>query len=157
TIWNSVPALMKLWVEYVEVAAETKRRRDVLLRAALLSGDWIPVHLPDRVKACAPGCTVWSLGGATEASIWSIAHVVHHVDPEWPSIPYGRALPGQTVEVLDAELERCPEWVTGELYIGGVGLARGYLHDEEKTRAKFVRHPHTAQRLYRTGDLGRYR
>ncbi len=50
----------------------------------------------------------------------------------------------------------CPIWVPGHLYIGGVGLAKGYWRDEEKTQASFLFHPHTGERLYRTGDLGRY-
>ena len=47
-------------------------------------------------------------------------------------------------------------WVSGSLYIGGVGLAKGYLRDEEQTRASFIVHPRTGERLYRTGDMGRY-
>ena len=58
--------------------------------------------------------------------------------------------------MLNDALEPCPVWVPGELYIGGVGLARGYWRDEERTRASFVAHPRTGERLYRTGDLGRY-
>ena len=58
--------------------------------------------------------------------------------------------------MLDGTLRRRPDWVPGELYIGGAGLARGYWRDEEKTAPRFVRHPRTGERLYRTGDLGRY-
>jgi acyl carrier protein len=61
----------------------------------------------------------------------------------------------QTFYVLDDALRPRPVWVPGMLYIGGVGLAEGYLHDEDKTRASFVVHPETGERLYRTGDLGR--
>jgi SagB-type dehydrogenase family enzyme len=53
-------------------------------------------------------------------------------------------------------MEPAPVWVPGQLYIGGVGLAKGYWKDEEKTATSFVQHPHTGERLYRTGDLGRY-
>jgi acyl carrier protein len=60
------------------------------------------------------------------------------------------------MHVLDERLEPCPDWVAGDLYIGGVGLALGYWRDEERTRASFVRHPRTGARLYRTGDRGRY-
>src|SRR6185295_8995644 len=55
-----------------------------------------------------------------------------------------------------ALMEPCPVWVPGQLYIGGVGLARGYWRDEEKSRASFFRHPRTGERLYRTGDWARY-
>jgi pyochelin synthetase len=62
----------------------------------------------------------------------------------------------QSFHVLGSSLESKMEWVTGELYIGGSGLAKGYWNDEEKTRASFIIHPLTGKRLYKTGDLGRY-
>jgi amino acid adenylation domain-containing protein len=154
TLWNSVPALMQLLVEAAEA------RRDSLpglpLRTVMLSGDWIPVALPDRIKALGRDIQVVSLGGATEASIWSIFHSIDRVEPGWQSIPYGRPLKNQRFHVLDETLEPRPTWVTGELFIGGVGLAKGYWKDTAKTEARFVRHPRTGERLYRTGDLGRY-
>jgi pyochelin synthetase len=152
TVWNSVPALMELLVEEAESAGV----RLPGLRLVLLSGDWVPVSLPDRIRRVAPGATVVSLGGATEASIWSIAYPVEDVDPGWPSVPYGRPLDDQSWFVLDAAGRDAPTWVTGHLYIGGVGLALGYLNDPVRTDASFVRHPRTGERLYRTGDLGRY-
>jgi acyl-CoA synthetase (AMP-forming)/AMP-acid ligase II len=62
----------------------------------------------------------------------------------------------QTFHVLDAGLAPCPDHVEGELFIGGIGVARGYWKDAEKTEARFFAHPHTGERLYRTGDLGRF-
>jgi acyl carrier protein len=58
--------------------------------------------------------------------------------------------------VLDDRLDPCPDWVAGDLYIGGAGLALGYWRDAERTAASFVTSPHTGERLYRTGDRGRY-
>ncbi|GAB3934984.1 hypothetical protein GCM10027614_08970 [Micromonospora vulcania] len=98
-----------------------------------------------------------SLGGATEAAIWSIIHPIGRVDPAWRSIPYGVPLTNQSWHVRDAGLRPRPDWVTGELYIGGAGLALGYLGDEARTAERFVTDPGTGERLYRTGDLGRYR
>jgi hypothetical protein len=103
-----------------------------------------------------PGLQAVSLGGATEASIWSILHPIGDVSPEQKSIPYGRPMLNQRFHVLDAALEPCPVWVPGQLYIGGEGLAKGYWKDEERTAASFFVHPGTGERLYRTGDLGRY-
>jgi thioesterase domain-containing protein len=97
-----------------------------------------------------------SLGGATEASIWSIYYPIEKVDPAWPSIPYGKPLSNQTWHVLDENGQDTPIWVPGYLYIGGEGLALGYWCDEQKTNATFVHHPRTGDRLYKTGDLGRY-
>lgn len=152
TVWNSVPALMQLCVEAAESAAICLPA----LRTVLLSGDWIPVDLPARIRQVAPNARVISLGGATEASIWSIWFPVDPRDSYEVSIPYGKPLSGQTWHVLDPQGRDAPTWVAGELHIGGAGLALGYLGDEDKTRTAFVTHPRTGERLYRTGDLGRY-
>lgn len=153
TIWNSVPALMQMLVEY---AADRPDIPPCPLRLVLLSGDWIPMALPDQIKALVKGVQVISLGGATEASIWSILYPIEDVDPAWKSIPYGKPMLNQRCYVLNKALEACPVWVIGSLYIGGVGLAKGYWQDEEKTNARFIEHPRTGERLYCTGDLGRY-
>lgn len=152
TVWNSVPALMQMVVEH---EAESLAGSIPSLRLAMLSGDWIPVALPARIARVAPRAEVVSLGGATECGIWSIAHPIDRVETHWTSIPYGRPLANQRFHVLDDALRDCPEWVTGELYIGGAGLAKGYWRDEEMTAQKFIVRPHTGERLYRTGDLGR--
>ncbi|WP_158852081.1 non-ribosomal peptide synthetase [Saccharothrix deserti] len=152
TVWNSVPALMQLAVEEAEATGLDLPS----LRVVMLSGDWIPVDLPDRIRRVAPNARVISLGGATEASIWSIYHPVDEVDPAWTSIPYGKPLGGQTWHVLDDTGADAPTWVPGHLHIGGVGVAVGYFNDQERTDASFVTHPKTGERLYRTGDLGRY-
>ncbi|MFE6165572.1 amino acid adenylation domain-containing protein [Streptomyces sp. NPDC056486] len=152
TVWNSVPALMQLFVEEAVAAGV----RLPSLRTVLLSGDWIPVDLPGRIREVAPNARVISLGGATEASIWSICHPVDAPDPAWASVPYGRPLAGQSWHVLDGSGRDAPVWVPGDLYIGGRGLALGYWNDPEKTEASFVRHPRTGERMYRTGDQGRY-
>ena len=153
TVWNSVPALMEMLVEHLEGRGEAL---PASLRLVLLSGDWIPVGLPDRIRRLAPTARVVSLGGATEASIWSVFHPVERVDPGQASIPYGRPLSSQSFHVLSADLEPCPVWVPGQLLIGGAGVAKGYWRDPAKTAAAFVPHPETGERLYRTGDLGRY-
>jgi len=153
TVWSSVPALMQMLVEY----ADGRDGADFgPLRLVLLSGDWIPIHLPDRIRRRAPAARVVSLGGATEASIWSILYPIEEVDPEWSSIPYGRPMANQRFQVYNPEMEPCPVWVPGQLFIAGNGLARGYWRDPERTAASFFEHPHTGERLYRTGDLGRY-
>ncbi len=153
TIWNSVPALMEMLVDYTEVQAGALPST---LRLVLMSGDWIPVSLPDRIRALGQEMDVFSMGGATEASIWSILYPIQEVDPAWKSIPYGQPMDNQRFYVLDQRLEPRPVWVPGELYIGGIGLAKGYWRDEERTAASFIHHPHTGERLYRTGDMGRY-
>ncbi|MEU6585519.1 amino acid adenylation domain-containing protein [Nocardia sp. NPDC046763] len=156
TVWNTAPALAEMLVEYAEAdpVAAAKLRS---LRLMLLSGDWIPLSLPDRLRAVIGDVRVISLGGATEAAIWSIAHPIDDVDPQWTSIPYGRALREQQFLVLDENGRPCPIGEPGELYIGGAGLARGYVGDEEQTAQRFAWNARLGRRLYRTGDLGRWR
>jgi pyochelin synthetase len=155
TIWNSVPPFMEMLVEYLEHADSIALRPDTL-RLAFLGGDWIPLTLPDRVRALAPSIQVVSVGGPTETTLWNIWYPVGRVDPDWKSIPYGQPIVNTRYYVLNEALELCPVWVPGEMYCAGVGLARGYWRNEEKTRASFITHPGTGERLYRTGDLGRY-
>ena len=152
TVWNSVPALVEMLTAHVGSGG-----LPASLRLVLMSGDWIPVRLPEAIRrAGREGIELVSMGGATEASIWSIRHPIGEVGQEWTSIPYGRAMANQSVHVLDGGMRERPEWVAGELYIGGIGLAKGYLGDEERTAAKFVVHQKTGERLYRTGDWGRW-
>jgi amino acid adenylation domain-containing protein len=154
TIWNTTPLLAAhLWAQ----ADHESHSFGAPLRLFLLSGDWIPLDLPSRIRSLIPQAQVVSLGGATEAAIWSIYYDIDRVDPSWQSIPYGRPLPGQDVVVLDRILEHCPTWVTGDIYIGGHGLARQYWNDPAQTASSFIYHPRWNTRLYRTGDLGRYR
>lgn len=151
TVWNSVPALLELTLRTVE-----EGERWGSLRCAMLSGDWIPLGLPDLLRRTVPGVAIIAMGGATEAAIWSNYYWVEAIDPAWRSIPYGRPLPNQTMYVLDEALGPVPDWTVGEIFIGGVGLARGYAKDKARSAAAFITHPITAERLYRTGDLGRY-
>jgi len=178
TLWNSVPALMQMLVEYLSTQPETTLPS---LRLALLSGDWLPLNLPEKIQSLSnspfphtshtshpshtspPSHTshtseiqVVSLGGATEASIWSIYYPIEKIDSHWKSIPYGKPLSNQQFYVFNQLMAARPVWVPGELYIGGEGLALGYWQDEEKTEASFIEHPVTKERLYKTGDLGRY-
>ncbi|MFD7061496.1 amino acid adenylation domain-containing protein [Streptomyces sp. NPDC059906] len=153
TVWNSVPGQLHMLCDWLRSEPPTD---DGSLRLALISGDWIPVSLPDQARALLPGLEIVSLGGATEGSIWSIAHPIGEVDTARPSIPYGTPLTNQTFAVLDRHLRPRPEWVPGELYIGGAGVALGYLGDGERTAQRFLTDSATGQRLYRTGDLGRY-
>ncbi|MEH2060573.1 MAG: amino acid adenylation domain-containing protein [Nostoc sp.] len=153
TIWNSVPALMQMLLEYADGQKEVL---PTSLRLVLLSGDWLPLTLPKQIRAIWENAQVLSLGGATEASIWSIFYPIISVNPTWKSIPYGRPMANQRFYVLNEVLDQCPVWVAGQLYIGGIGLAQGYWKSPEKTNASFIIHPQTQERLYKTGDLGRY-
>jgi len=153
TIWNSAPPLMVMLADFAEI-----RNHHLLnsLRLVMLSGDWIPVSLPRQIWQFANNAKIYSLGGATEAAIWSIIYPVELEAGGQKSIPYGKPLRNQKFYVLNANYDHCPTWVPGELCISGVGLAQGYYNDQALTNQKFIHHPVSGERLYRTGDKGRY-
>ncbi|PPF56360.1 non-ribosomal peptide synthetase, partial [Clavibacter michiganensis] len=152
TLWDTVPMLLDMLL----VAADDRPGMLGTLRAALVSGDRVGTDLHGRlIRAAGPGTRLVALGGATEAAIWSNAWEVDGPLEGWQSAPYGRPLPDQALRVLDASGRDCPDWVPGELVIGGRGLARGYRGDPARTAAAFVELD--GGRWYRTGDTGRYR
>lgn len=156
TLWNSVPTFMHMLVEYAEGNARVAMHALASLRWAIFSGDFIPVDLPDRLRKLAPGIRIIGSGGPTETTVWDIWYPMGDIDPSWKSIPYGRPMRHATYHIFDEQLRERPDWVPGEMYIGGVGLARGYWRDEQKTRERFIIHPITGERLYKSGDLGRW-
>ena len=154
TIWDSAPAALQRLAPFFPPSA-----RDSALRLVMLSGDWIPLPLPDTLRDAFPRARIMSLGGATEAAIWSNWYPIETIDPRWSSIPYGRPIQNARYHVLDARMRPVPPGVVGDLYIGGTCLAQGYLHRPELTAERFVADPFSespGQRLYKTGDLARY-
>lgn len=154
TLWNSVPTSAGLLVDQL---ALTGRISDAPLRVVMMSGDWIDPKLPARLWHGFPGSNLYSLGGATEAAIWSIHYPITSDTQHLRSIPYGKPLNGQSFYILNSQLQHCPVGVTGELFIGGVGVAREYYGQPDLTAKQFIYHEGLQQRLYRTGDQGRYR
>lgn len=110
TVWNSVPALMVMLVDYIE-AKEIKG--PYKLKKVLLSGDWIPVDLPKRIYKIFGNVQIICLGGATECSIWSnyFEYYPEMVKKKWASIPYGKPLSNQQFYVLDNKKSECPDFV----------------------------------------------
>ncbi|HGX5815895.1 TPA: amino acid adenylation domain-containing protein [Salmonella enterica subsp. enterica serovar Infantis] len=151
TLWNSVPALFDMLLTWCEGFADATPEN---LRAVMLSGDWIGLDLPARYRAFRPQGQFIAMGGATEASIWSNACEIHDVPAHWRSIPYGFPLTNQRYRVVDEWGRDCPDWVPGELWIGGIGVAEGYFNDPLRSEQQFLTHPD--ERWYRTGDLGCY-
>lgn len=155
SFWNSVPALLQMLVDYLSVNSEKKQIKSI--KNILLSGDWIPLDLPANIKKYINNDTqLTSLGGATEASIWSICYQVDQVQERWRSIPYGQPMLNQKFYVLNEHLKELPIGAPGELYIGGVSVADGYWADADRTEKAFKLHPITGERIYKTGDMGRY-
>ncbi|QES50105.1 hypothetical protein DEJ50_22025 [Streptomyces venezuelae] len=155
TVWNSAPALLGLLADQLEQTGADPLPQ---LRLALLGGDWVPVPLADRIRAFAPDLRFIVMGGATESSIHSTLFEVEKADPDWTSIPYGRPMANQRTYILDEALQPVPPGVPGELYLAGIGLARGYLNQPERTAERFIEwsYGEVAERLYRTGDVARF-
>ena len=112
TIWNSVPALMKILLTELETMNTTHM---LPLRCVLLSGDWIPVNMPSQIKEIVPMAKINCLGGATEASIWSINH--EFCDERiYEKIPYGKPLSNQAMDVCNEDGESCPVCYINTVY-----------------------------------------
>ena len=120
---------------------------------ALCGGEALPATLAQQLL---PRCgELWNMYGPTETTIWSS---VFRIETEFTgNAPLGRPIANTTMYVLDAQNEPVPVGVTGELYIGGDGVARGYWNRPELTGEKFLSDPFgPGVRIYRTGDLARY-
>ncbi|MBC9915650.1 non-ribosomal peptide synthetase [Chitinophaga varians] len=156
TFWDSVPTTLNYLI--AELKAENAGYLQEDLRLIFMSGDWIPVQLPGSVPEFFPQARVISLGGATEGTVWSNFFPIENVDSTWNSIPYGKPIDNNRFYILDDLRQPVPKGVAGELYIGGVGVARGYANDPVKTAASFMPDPFGVSpdaMMYRTGDLGR--
>ncbi len=152
TVWCSVPAILEMLL--------TCRQSDELrsLRLIAQGGDYIKPATIAALRTILPECRLFSLGGPTETTIWSIWHEITAEDEA--IIPYGRPLPGSRYYLLNDAGEHCPAGVVGRIHTAGVSLSLGYLEDGVLTRSDFVtilnEHNRPIQ-AFRTGDLGRYR
>jgi amino acid adenylation domain-containing protein len=120
----------------------------------LCGGETLSRELADRLLES--GASLWNLYGPTETTIWS---TIAKVEASEGPVPIGRPITNTQIYLLDAYLQPVPAGVHGELYIGGDGLARGYLNQRELTAEKFLPNPfkdEPGSRLYRTGDLACY-
>jgi len=118
------------------------------LRLVLLGGDRIPVHLPDRLRQAAPGVRIFQLRGSEVNAVGYALREVTEEEPGEGRSLYGTPLAGQRLLLLNEALEPCPDWVAGEIYLGGEGLA-------EESSGDLLRHPRTGEWLRRTGDVAR--
>ena len=153
TQWYSVPPVLNYLAKFDAV-----RFNDFpAMRRVLWCGDVLPTPALIYWMQRLPHVTFANLYGPTEAAISSSYYTV----PECPTdpqavIPIGTACAGEQLLVLDESLRPVAPGQTGDLYIGGVGLAAGYWRDAERTAAAFVRHPQNpSERIYKTGDLAR--
>jgi amino acid adenylation domain-containing protein/non-ribosomal peptide synthase protein (TIGR01720 family) len=133
--------------------AETAPDRVRGLRRWITSGEALDAATVEALVAASPGATIVNSYGASENTGDVLAGPVAPGEP----VTLGRAVPGVRVHLLDAALDPVAPGAVGELYVGGVQLARGYRGQGGATAARFVADPFTpGERLYRTGDLGRW-
>ncbi|CAI3955392.1 EntF [Commensalibacter communis] len=150
TVWNSVPALLEMAILSME-----PHKKLEFIRLVLVSGDWVPLDLPKRMKAISQQDILFiALGGATEAAIWSNFMEIKEVPDDWQSIPYGFPLPNQKFRIVNHKQQDCPNFVPGEIWIGGDGLSCGYKGDLTLSNERFIFVNN--ERWYRTGDRGCY-
>jgi natural product biosynthesis luciferase-like monooxygenase protein/amino acid adenylation domain-containing protein len=121
----------------------------------MLGGEALPVALLERLDQSV-SAEIRNMYGPTETTVWSATHLV---DGYGATVPIGRPIANTEIYVLNRDGAPAPVGVTGEIYIGGEGVVRGYLNEPELTAEKFAPDPFSDKpgaRLYRTGDLGRF-
>ena len=136
TICNLVPMRMEMLYTYV-IKNEISKESLKSIRLILISGEKVPLDLPDKIHSIMPNARIVCLGGATEASIWSNYYEPKEINNKWFSIPYGYPLTNQKYYVMNADGLICPDNVPGELCIAGEGLAKEYVNDKKLTIEKF--------------------
>ena len=125
------------------------------VRTINLAGEPLPRRLADELFKANPNLALFNLYGPTETTVYSTYSRVSNSDRRPPAI--GKPLWNTQVYVLGPQAGLLPKGATGELYIGGAGVSRGYLDRPDLTRERFVANPYGKGRLYRTGDLVRWR
>ena len=162
-----VPAVLDALSQHVEAVGG-----DLRFMATVVCGSdvWSPESARRARAVCGPSVRLINAYGLTETAVDATCHVLDADDGDMydqgrhdegrrrARVPIGRPLPGVRALLLDARLRPVPEGAIGELYIGGAGVARGYLNRDDLTATRFIDNPFApGERLYRTGDLARLR
>ncbi|HBC56901.1 MAG TPA: non-ribosomal peptide synthetase, partial [Gammaproteobacteria bacterium] len=150
TTLHFVPSMLRIFLQ-TEGAVSCSS-----LRRVICSGEALGADLRDQFFEMFPGVALENLYGPTEASV-DVSHWSCSVDDKGV-VPIGKPIWNTSLYVLDSSLNPVPIGVSGELHIGGVGLAEGYVNKPELTAEKFIANPFcVGERLYKTGDLARFR
>lgn len=142
---------------WLEMLIEVGRGRLSSVRVIPTGGDWVRPEVARRLAAEAPNLRFAGLGGATETPVHNTIFEV--LDPaalpaDWTALPFGTPLANNACRVVSDTGDDCPDWVPGEYWVSGRGLARGYRGRPDLTAERFVELD--GRRWYRTGDLARY-
>ncbi|WNG57427.1 amino acid adenylation domain-containing protein [Archangium gephyra] len=151
TLTHFVPSMLRVFLDEPEAA------RCVGLRGVICSGEALPADLTERFHQRL-GAELHNLYGPTEAAVDVTAWQCHPSDRR-ANVPIGKPISNVGMYILDGALEPVPAGVPGDLYIGGVALARGYVGRPDLTAERFIPDPHATEpgaRLYLTGDRACY-
>lgn len=154
TMLHFVPSMLQVFLEHID----TEKCRT--LRQILCSGEALPYALQVRTQNCLPTIALHNLYGPTEAAV-DVTSWRCRLDANSGIVPIGCAIANTKIYILDSWLEPVPLGVTGEIYIGGIAVGRGYLNRPELTAERFLPDPfeigiNNTTRMYKTGDLGRW-
>ena len=150
TVLNMLPGALEMLVE----AAASTGTPLPSVRAVPTGGDWVRTTMVRKLQALAPGVRLAGLGGATETAIHATLFEAGELPDEWSAVPYGVPFANNACRVVNAAGQDCPDWVPGELWFTGRGIARGYRGRPDLTAERFVRY--CGRTWYRSGDLARY-
>ncbi|KUO05704.1 non-ribosomal peptide synthetase [Streptomyces sp. DSM 15324] len=149
-----------LWLTAALFAVVAEYRPDCFagVRQVWAGGEEIAPPMVRRVLDACPGLVVVNGYGPTETTTFATSHPVTELAPDARTVPIGRPLAAMRAYVLDAGLQPLPPGATGELYLAGSGVSRGYLGRPAQTAERFVADPFgpAGERMYRTGDLARW-
>ena len=148
TTVHFVPSMLSAFLQDPEVSRVSSLKR------VMCSGEALPMQLQQSFFAQLE-CELHNLYGPTEAAI-DVTSWRCQQEPSGASVPIGRPIANTQIYILDEALQPVGVGISGELHIGGVGLARGYLGRSELTAERFITNPFGAGRLYKSGDLARY-
>ncbi|WP_379162638.1 AMP-binding protein [Paenibacillus sp. sgz5001063] len=156
TFWACVSAVMELICCVAE--AETNVHLIESVTNIVMAGDRIPLSLLPRARTVFPSARIFSCGGTTETTNWSVIHEIDDSEGSiCRSVIYGSPMRNSKYHILTEDWVDRPDWVPGEILVeSDISLARGYIGQPELTQRAFVCHPRTGRRMYRTGELGRY-
>ena len=159
TILETVPSLLRMMLETVERDGSAYPRLE-MLRWLVPTGEALPPAFCRRWLTVYPHIPLLNAYGPTECSD-DVTHfpIAQPLADTLIHTPIGRPIMNMHMYILDKQLKPLPIGVNGELYVGGVGVGRGYLYDEERTADAYVADPFSPEpgkRLYKTGDLARY-
>lgn len=142
---------------YSAILKDAELKRLSSLKNVIVAGEACSQALIQQHYDCLEATDLYNEYGPTEASVWCIAHQL--LPTEKTFVPIGRPIANTQVYILNKQLQLAPIGVTGALYIGGLGLSKGYLGRAGLTKEKFIPHPFSKKigaRVYKTGDLARY-